>query len=75
MKKSDKFIQVSLEDCKKFLKNYPNTLDYDCCMIYEPPLHTYNDFSTGLKGIDSIVAYHRDNKYYLRKTKCKSQMK
>jgi len=50
------FMQVSKEDFDKFIKEYPNKLDYDVTGICEPPLGSYNDVTTGKKWPECMVA-------------------
>ena len=52
-------VEVTEEQFKEFVSNYPNKLDVDCCGISDPPLVTYNDFSIATHWPWSIVAeYH-----------------
>lgn len=39
-----------------FVKNWPNKLEWDCLCTCEPPLGSYNDFTTGKVWPESIVA-------------------
>ena len=48
--------KVSKEEFENFIKIYPKSLEYDFCAMYEPPIGTYNDFSTGKVWPDSVVA-------------------
>jgi len=50
-------IKVTKEEFDKFIKNYPNRLEKDISGIFEPPLLTYNDFSSGRIWPNSVVAY------------------
>jgi len=52
----ENFIQVPKEDFQKFIKEYPNKLDYDVTGICDPPLGSYNDFTNGEVWPESMVA-------------------
>lgn len=52
----NKFKKVTREEYLKFIKNWPNRLDFDCTGICEPPMGSYNDFSGNLMWPQSIVA-------------------
>lgn len=56
MKKRKEFIQVSIHEFCNFIAFYPNRLERDVCMIGEPPIISYNDFSTNLFWPESMVA-------------------
>ena len=47
---------VSKEEFDKFVKSYPNKLEWDVTGICEPPYGSYNDFSEGKIWPDSVVA-------------------
>jgi len=51
-----KFKKVSEDEFTSFLINYPNELEVDVALMFEPPRKTYNDFSDGKVWPDSIVA-------------------
>jgi len=51
-----KFTKVIKEEFEKFIKNYPNKLDKDYNMIFEPPHLMYYDFTSG-EGYSATVAY------------------
>lgn len=48
--------QVTEEEFKEFLKNYPRRLERDVCGWGEPPTVTYNDFELANRWPYSIVA-------------------
>jgi hypothetical protein len=54
------FKQVSVVEFQNFIRDYPNELDRDVCAISEPPLISYNDFTTGLVWPESMVAKTHD---------------
>lgn len=57
-----KFKQVSVDEFRRFIHDYPNELVCDVSGIGEPPLVSYNDFTTGLKWLESMIAkYHDEN--------------
>ena len=65
----DEFREVSHDEFRKFVAAYPNELAVDKCGISEPPLISYNDFTTGLRWPDSMVAKHHDGpscKYWIK---------
>ena len=51
-----KFKQVSKEEFDNFINAYPSKLDVDVTGMCEPPLKSYNDFSDGKVGFESVVA-------------------
>jgi len=61
------FKVVSKEEFDKFVEEYPNKLESDCCAISEPPLVTLNDFTIATHWPDSVVAKYdagEPNEYY-----------
>jgi hypothetical protein len=50
------FQKVSKEEFDLFLKRYPKAVS-DVNGAFEPPLITYNDFSSGEKWPESVVAW------------------
>ena len=62
---------VTKEEYDAFIAAYPNKpLSLDVAATFEPPLMTVNDFSTGKKWPDSVIAgaqiyegYPKDGKY------------
>ena len=50
------FKQVSKEEFKQFIENYPNKLEWDVAGMCEPPYGSYNDFSDGKVWPESVVA-------------------
>lgn len=50
------FKEVSEEEFKKFIKDYPRKLDCDVCGISDPPSISYNDFELANRWPWSIVA-------------------
>ena len=62
------FKEVSEEEFKKFIKDYPRKLDRDVCGISDPPSISYNDFELANRWPWSIVAntmgYSDDPKDY-----------
>ena len=62
--KPSEYKRVSKEEFINFINNYPRKLERDTYMVCEPPLITYNDFSTGKKWPESTVAkywYYDEN--------------
>lgn len=55
--------QVSEQEFKDFLTNYPNQLERDVNAIFDPPMVSYNDFADGKVWPESVVAYKVLNKY------------
>jgi hypothetical protein len=56
VKTMTEFTQVTEEEFKTFLNEYPKSkLEWNCTGICEPPIGTYNDFSLG-DWPESIVA-------------------
>jgi hypothetical protein len=53
--KSD-FKVVKKKELDKFLADYPNKLVFDIYHVPDPPVGTWNDFTTGLVWPESIVA-------------------
>jgi len=66
--------EVTKEEFKHFINNYPNKLIKDTYMICEPPVLTWNDFTKGdwpISVVASKVLYseyyvHEDDKYYIQ---------
>ncbi len=52
----DDWQEVSKDELVKFVREWPNKLDYDVATICEPPLGNYNDFSDGKEWPESMVA-------------------
>jgi len=50
------FRQVTKKEFVQYIKSYPKKLEWDCTGIREPPLGSYNDFSDGKIGPESLVA-------------------
>lgn len=64
------FREVSSEEFKRFVREYPNALNVDVCAISEPPPVSYNDF-TAQKWPQSMVAKYHDGqprKYWVRRS-------
>lgn len=62
------FKQVSVDEFRQFIRDYPHKLIVDICGISEPPLVSYNDFTAGLVWPESIVAKYHDGvpiKYWI----------
>lgn len=47
---------VTKEEFKEFIKNYPRKLEKDVCGISDPPAVSYNDFELANRWPYSIVA-------------------
>jgi hypothetical protein len=63
------FQKVSEEEFDLFLKRYPKIVS-DVNAAFEPPLITYNDFSSGEKWPESVVArriLNDPDEYYIAK--------
>ena len=56
------FKQVSKEEFATWLNAYPRKLTHNCVGYVEPPMHTYNDFTTG-DWPESIVAKMKEGYY------------
>lgn len=54
------FKQVSENEFKQFIRDYPYILTRDICGISEPPLVSFNDFRDGIKWPESMVAKFHD---------------
>lgn len=50
------FKRVTMEEFQSFIRSYPNKLERDVCAIGQPPVETYNDFTTGKVWPESVVA-------------------
>ena len=49
--------QVSKSEFEDFIKEYPNPLDVDIARMFEPPIKTYNDFTSGKGWPQSSIAF------------------
>jgi hypothetical protein len=78
------FKQVTKEECRKFVTEYPIKLVYDVTGISEPPTGTWNDFRDGKIWPESIVArvtlydgsdYHggKQRVYFIKSTLCQEE--
>lgn len=68
-------ITVNKQEFETFLDEYPNKLVFDVYHVPDPPVGTYNDFTTGLVWPESIIAeihFERDgsvNHYRIKANK------
>ena len=56
--------EVSKAEHLAFRKSYPRALEHDCFGAFEPPLHSWNDFTLG-NWPESVVATKVGGKYFL----------
>ena len=73
---NEKYKEVTKEEFDKFIKDYPNTISWDTCGIFDPPKTMAHDF-TLYHGWEAVIAYitrysmhpieldYVDDKYYI----------
>jgi hypothetical protein len=62
------FTEVTEEQAREFVRNYPRKLEWDCTGICEPPLGSYNDFTYGFWPDSMVIKVIMDEpkEYYIR---------